>query len=87
MYQDLHYNAVQDVAVNDTFFLYNPEVILKVTLPSTEDRIENLYIRRRYKEALTLINSTYSKPMLSKVQCSYFNQLLNLANLAKYLGS
>lgn len=44
-YHDLHYNMAQDPATNDSFYLYNPETILKISLPSPEDRIESLYIR------------------------------------------
>ena len=83
IYHDLHYNAVQDVAVNDCFYIYSPEVIMKVNLPKTEDKVESLYIRRRYEEALEISKNAYSKPMLSKLQSSYFNQLLNLGKTEK----
>ena len=75
-YHDLHYNVACDQADSDAFYLFSPETILKVSFTGTIDVIENLYIRKQYETALELINNTYSKPMLEKVQNSYYNHLI-----------
>lgn len=43
---------------------------------SVEDRIESLYIRRRFEDALAVANNAYNKPMLAKIQNAHFNQLI-----------
>ena len=65
-----------DQADLDSFYLFSPETILKVSVTGAIDVIENLYIRKQYETALDIINNTYSKPMLEKVQNSYFNHLM-----------
>lgn len=75
-YHDLHYNFVFDLAANDTFYLFNPETIVKITVPSIEHKVENLYIRKRYEEALEVVNNTYQRPMLGKVQAAHLNDLI-----------
>lgn len=72
----MHYNVAYDPAVNDTFYLFSPETIMKISVTNTEDLIENLYIRKQYEAAFELISNTYTKPMLEKVQSGYFNHLI-----------
>jgi hypothetical protein len=48
-----------------------------------EDKVEALYARKRFEEALFLINNTYGKPMLEKVQSGYFNHLLTCGEIEK----
>lgn len=67
-YHDLYYNMTQDIKSDDCFYMYNPEQIVKVQLIRDEDRIESLYIRKRYEEALAIIRNNYSKTFLSKLQ-------------------
>ena len=76
-FHDLHYNVAQDPATNDAFYLYNPESILRIGLISPEEKIEGLFIRQRFEDALRLSNNSYNKPMLPKIQSAHFNYLLN----------
>ena len=69
--------VVKDPAINDTFFILNPETVLKVNLTSPEELVENLYIRKRFEEASKLSNNTYGKPMVDKIQSAYFNDLIS----------
>ena len=82
-YHDLHYNVVQDPADNDNFYLFSPETIMKISKNSTEDVIEGMYIRKQFESAMELINNTYSKPMLEKVQSGYFNHLMLIGETQK----
>lgn len=75
-YHDLHYNVAQDPAEADSFYLFSPDTIVKISANKPIDVIENLYIRRKYQAALDLIHSTYSKPMLEKVQNAHFSDLV-----------
>ena len=73
--------------------MFNPEQVVKISLFGVEDRIEQLYIRKRYTEALELIANSYSKPMQSKVQHGYLCDLIKKdqfgkvqEHIQKYLG-
>lgn len=72
----MHYNVAYDPAVPDSFLIYNPDTIVKICLPSVEQRIEALYVRKRFEEALKLSNNSYARPLLSKLQVAHFNELL-----------
>lgn len=72
-----------DPANNDNFYIFNPESVLKVSMTTIEDKVEALYVRKRYEESLFLINNTYGKPMLEKVQSGYFSHLLAIGQTEK----
>ena len=36
-FHDLHYNIAYDPALNDTFYLFSPETIMKISVTNTED--------------------------------------------------
>ena len=75
-YHDLLYNVAFDPADNESFYLFSPETIMKISQSNEVDEIENLYIRKQYEKALQLVNSTYTYSMLEKVQSAYFNDLM-----------
>ena len=77
----MHYNVAVDVAAPDSFLIYNPDTIVKISLPSVEQKIEALYIRKRFEEALKLSNNSYGRPLLAKLQTAHFNQLLNTGEI------
>ena len=54
-----------------------------MSVTTTEERAEALYVRKRYEEALFLINNSYAKPMQAKVQSGYFNYLLATGQTGK----
>ena len=91
-YYDAHYNTAYDPADKTTYYLFNPESIVKVCKESMEDTIENLYTRKQYDEALDLLsnlwqnklmtlsndelNKLFIGPMIAKTRNSKFNHLL-----------
>ena len=66
-YHDLHYSVVQDPAIKEVFYIFNPETLVKVSVVSNEEIIENLYIRKRFDEALHMSRNSYGNPYLEKV--------------------
>jgi len=58
-FHDLHYNSVFDLAVSDAFYLFNPEAIVKISVPNVSQKVESLYMRKRFDEALQLSSDTY----------------------------
>ena len=52
-------------------------------MPLVEERIEALYVAKRFVEALELSVNSYSKPMLSKIQNAYLNELLKTRQIEK----
>ena len=85
-FADLHYNVAQDPAQTDTFYLYNPDTLIRIGVITPDERIEELYIRKRYTEALALSNEIYSNPYKDKIQNAYFNQLIMQGNTEKAKG-
>ena len=72
-YHDLNYNMAYDDSSNDTFYLFSPDTLIRVYIPTNEHVIENLYIRKRYEDALRVLNQTYGRPMLDKIYQGFLN--------------
>lgn len=51
-FHDLHYNSVYDSADASSYYLFSPESIVRICAQSMEDKIEELYIRKQYDDAL-----------------------------------
>ena len=62
-----------DDSSNDTFYLFSPDTLIRVYIPTNEHVIENLYIRKRYEDALRVLNQTYGRPMLDKIYQGFLN--------------
>jgi len=90
----LHYNVAYDPASNDSFYLFNPDTLVRISVPPIEHKIEALCIRKRFDEALQILNHSYGRPMHAKVESAHFNHLLSTNQIDKakqvigaYLGS
>lgn len=72
-YLDNEYNIVCDPKSPQTFYMYNPETIIKVGLITDQERAESLYIQWRYDEAIKFCAKNLL--MQLKVEAAQINHL------------
>ena len=65
-----------DLSSMDTFYLYNPDTLIRIYQPTVEYQIEQLYMRKRFDQALKVLNNSYGRPMHDKVQKAHLNHLV-----------
>lgn len=57
IFSEVHYSVSSNQKLEGHSYIYNPDTILKVQPITVIDRLEYLLGRRRYEEAIELINS------------------------------
>lgn len=57
IFSEVHYSMSSNQKLEGHSYIYNPDTILKVQPITVIDRLEYLLGRRRYEEAIELINS------------------------------